>query len=388
MSDSQSDLKRYQIPSGTVIPAGGFKVFYQNQFGPADGESDMPPLFTFNSAHGDTAYLSQADGSGNLTGYRTGVLFDAAANGASFGRYQTSVGVDFVALSQRTFGADNPITLTQFRTGGGVTNAYPLVGPVIISEIMYHPPDYGTNTPDLEEFIELQNITATNVALFDPAHATNVWRLANAVNFDFPSALSIPANGRLVVVPFNPTTDAAALTNFRARYGTNAALVGPYAGKLDNMGEAVELWRPDNPQAAPHPDAGFVPQLLVERVAYSDLSPWPTNADGAGDSLQRLVAANYGNDPVNWKAASPTAGSATVSPASSIGTATLLGGSVVRLTFPVALGGTYQLQYRTNLSLGDWLPLGSPVLINSNQFVVHDPISGQPQRFYRLVMLP
>jgi hypothetical protein len=308
LSDSASDPKRFRVPDGTTIPAGGFKVFYQYQFGPPDGETDTPPLFTFNSAHGDSAYLSEADANGNLTGYRVGISFDAAAHGVSFGRYQTSVGVDFVAMSQTTFGMDNPTTLAEFRTGTGATNAYPLVGPVVINEIMYHPPDLLTNFPDTEEYIELFNLSNAPVALYDPAAPTNVWRLANAVTFDFPTGTTIPANGYLIVVAFDPATDTAALANFHARFGTNGTLVGPYSGKLNNAGETVELWRPDEPQAAPHPDAGFVPQILVERVAYSDNAPWPVAADGGGASLQRVVPANYGNDPANWYATSPSAG--------------------------------------------------------------------------------
>ena len=108
LSDSQSDLKRYRIPDGTSLPAGGYRVFYQYQFGPADGETDTPPLFTFNSAHGDAVYLSEADAFGNLTGYRIGQSFEASTNAVAFGRYPTSVGVDFVALSQRTFGGSGP----------------------------------------------------------------------------------------------------------------------------------------------------------------------------------------------------------------------------------------------------------------------------------------
>ena len=310
LSDSTSDFKRFRIPDGTSLSPGGFMVFYQDQFGPADGETDLPPLFSFNSAHGDEAHLSEADGAGNLTGYRASISFDAAANGVSFGRHQTGVGVDFVPMSQRTFGVDDPTSLAQFRTGTGTNNAYPLVGPVVINEIMYHPPDLGTNSADLEEFIELLNLSDTAVALFDTAHPTNVWRLANAVSFHFANNTILPAHGTLVVVPFDPVTNTTALAAFQSRYGATGMLVGPYAGKLDNAGEALELWRPDAPQAVPHPDAGFVPQLLVERVVYSDAGYWPTNADGLGHSLQRLVAANYGNDPVNWRAAVPTAGGA------------------------------------------------------------------------------
>lgn len=385
LSDSASELKRYRIPDGTTVPAGGFKVFYQYQFGPTNTDDDAPPLFTFNSAHGDAVYLSQTDGSGNLTGYRLAQAFDAAANGVAFGRYVTTVGVDFVALSARTFGADNPANLAQFRAGAGKTNAFPLVGPVVINEIMYHPPDYGTNAPDQEEFIELLNLTSTNVALFDPAHPTNTWRLANAVSFDFAANQTLAAGARLLVVGFNPT-NTTLLNAFRARYGTNGTVVGPFAGQLDNAGESIELWRPDAPQTAPHPDVGYVPQILVERVTYADTLPWPTNADGGGASLQRLAATSYGNDPVNWKAAAPTAGLANSVP--SVGTVTLPGGGIVRLAFPVEPGRTYQVQYKNDLTDAQWLAMGSSVLATGDTLAVEDNLSAAPRRFYRLIVWP
>ncbi len=386
LSDSQTDLKRYRIPDGTTIPAGGFAVFYQYQFGPPDGEADVPPLFSFNSAYGDSAYLSEADAGQNLTGYRTGISFGAAANGVSLGRYQTSVGLDFVALGQRTFGADNPATRAEFRAGAGATNAYPLVGPVVISEIMYHPPDYGTNAPDVEEFIELLNLTGTNVPLFDPAYPTNVWRLANAVSFQFPPNTIIPPHGTLVVVPFNPLTDATAVAAFRSRYGMNGTLMGPFSGKLDNAGETLELWRPDTPQSPSSPDAGFVPQLLVESISYDDDAPWPVAADGGGASLQRIVAANYGNDPVNWRAGLPTAGTPNLIPPT--GTASLPGNGKVQLSFAVQPGCTYQLEYKDDLADAGWLPLGLPVMAETGALVIDEEMSGESQRFYRLAVLP
>ena len=439
LSDSQSDLKRYRIPDGATIAAGGFKVFYEYQFGPADGETDTPPLFTFNSAHGDSAFLSEADPGDNLTGYRIGISFGASANGVSLGRYVTSVGVDFTALSQRTFGVDTPTTVTQFRTGTGLSNAYPLVGPVVINEVMYHPAPATTNSsenPD-EEFIELYNITAAVVPLFDPAQATNAWRLGGAVSFDFPTNTSMPAQGYLLVVGFDPSTNSASLTAFRAKYGTNGAIVGPYSGRLDNAGESLELYRPDNPQTLPHPDAGFVPYLLVERVAYSDAAPWPTNADGGGASLQRIVAANYGNDPVNWNAGTPTAGLAnsvaaggdsdgdgmpdwwelqfgtSVStpdgnadpdhdgltnlqeylagtnphdPNSSLRAQQItVAAGIVTLRFPAASNHTYSAFSATNLK-GPWSKLSDvPAYVTNRMALVTDTFSGSGTRFYRFV---
>jgi hypothetical protein len=310
LSDRQTDLKRFRIPSPCVIPAGGYRVFYQYQFGPADGEEDVPPLFSLNSAYGDQVHLSQADALGNLTGHRAAVSFGASANGISFGPYQTSVGSDFVALQFPTLGITNPASLAQFRSGTGAPNAGPLVGPVVISEIMYQPPSVGTNPAGSAgiEFIELQNLTGVAVPLYDPAHPTNRWKLAGAVSFDFPPNTILAPGGLLVVVPFDPISDLAERARFEALYGTNAALAGPYRGKLDNAGESLELYRPDAPQAPPRPDAGFVPAILVERVRYSPEEPWPAAAAGTGASLQRLQAAGYGNDPANWAAAQPSPG--------------------------------------------------------------------------------
>jgi hypothetical protein len=304
LSDSQDDFKKYRIPDGTAIAANGFAVFYQNQF-----SNGSPTSFTFDSAHGDEVWLSEADVAGNLTGYRTGAKFGASANGVSFGRVTTSVGVDYAALSARTFGVDNPATLEQFRSGTGIANAAPRVGPVVINELMYHPLEGGGFTGD-DEYIELRNVTGGAVALFDVANPANTWKLAGGVEFAFSSGASLAANGLALVVPFDPA-NGAALTAFRTKYGVSGTVpvFGPYVGKLDNGGENVELRKPDPPQPPGAPDAGFVPDVLVDRVDYRDTAPWPAGAvDGGGLSLQRLGGAVYGNEPLNWVASAPTPG--------------------------------------------------------------------------------
>src|SRR5207249_788583 len=120
--------------------------FYEYQF---NNPSFPVSAFALNSSKGDQVYLSQATTNADLTGYRATAKFGAAQNGVSFGRYQTSVGVDFVAMSALSFGtavtAQSPTNqITIFRTGQGATNPYPKVGPIVITEIMYHPPNLGT----------------------------------------------------------------------------------------------------------------------------------------------------------------------------------------------------------------------------------------------------
>lgn len=309
ISDSQSDLQKFRIPNGTIIPANGYSVFYEYQFNPQPGHVKS---FSFNSFQGDSAWLTAADLVGNATGYRDHAKFGPSFNGYSFVRFPTSVGVDYAAASALTFGTSvtalsptNEITL--FRTGTGAANAYPRVGPVVISEFMYHPPDIGTNDNTQGEYIELHNITGVPVPLYDTLHPTNGWKLSAGVDFNFNTNHTIPAGGYLLVVGFDPVTNAAALASFRSTYGTNGDIVGPWSGKLDNGGESIELLAPDNPQTLP-PDVGFVPYVMIDRVVYSDAAPWPTNADGFGASLQRVNVIYYGNDPVNWFAATPNAG--------------------------------------------------------------------------------
>ncbi|MCX8156387.1 MAG: lamin tail domain-containing protein [Verrucomicrobiae bacterium] len=304
LSDSKGTLNKYQIPVGTIIPARGFRVFYEYQFN--ENPQDNRQAFALSSAKGDELYLSAATTNGTLTGYRTSVKFGPSFSGVSFGRHVTSDGrSEFVPLSRRTFGVDEPNSVAEFRTGTGASNAYPAISPVVIRQIMYHPPDLGTEDNVIHEFIELYNRTTGTVPLYDPLYPTNTWRLRDAVDFEFPPGFSLPPGGSVLVVSFDPVRQPDLLANFRATYrlSTNLPIVGPYRGKLDNSDESIELKQPDTPQQPPSPDAGLVPYVEVERIRYYDRAPWPAAADGTGYSLQRVALDLYGNDPAIWVAA-------------------------------------------------------------------------------------
>ena len=309
LSDSASNLRKFQIPAGAVIAPGGFAVFYEDQFNRAGGAGEP---FSFSSAKGDEVFLSQAV-NGTLTGYRASAAFGPAENGVSFGRFQTRLGSHFVPLAQRTFGKDNPATTNEFKLGAGAANSSAKVGPVVFSEIMYHP----AKTNAALEFVELHNFSAVAVPLYDPANPAHTWRLRKGVDFDFPLDASIPAGGFLVVVSFDPRSDTVAVSEFQKAYGTGAALIGPFSGKLNRAGDTLELQKPDAPQTLPGPDFGLIPYVTVERIDYSDASPWPASADSSGHSLHRRSATLYGNDPANWTAAPPNPGAGFAAPGDS-----------------------------------------------------------------------
>lgn len=306
LSDSLAQPKKYRIPPNTVIPPGGFAVFYNNQFGAgATG-------FSLNSFEGDNVVLSAGGADGNLTGQQTFVSFGALRNGVSMGRHATSAGVDFVPLSARTFGVDSPTSVPQFRLGAGKTNAPPRLSPVVINEIHFHPP--GTNN-NADEFIELHNPTASSVSLFDPNAPMNTWRLRDGITFDFPFNIRVPAGGFVVLVSFDPQQEPVSLDSFRSRFSVPASVpvLGPFQGGLSNTGETLELLHPDEPEGPDSSNAGFVPYELQERIKYSPATPWPAGAAGTGQSLQRRDALAYGNEPLHWFVSNPTAGRANIS---------------------------------------------------------------------------
>lgn len=430
LSNTKDNLRRYQITNTAPIPAGGFTVLYAYQF-----NNGTTNAFTLKAAYDDEIWLTAITNSVE-TGERATVAFGASVNGVSFGRVPTSQGVDFWPLTARKFGVDSPATLAQFRTGTGLSNAAPVIGPIIINEIMHHPPG-GTNGS--EEFIELRNNTASAVALYDPAYPTNRWKLGGGIEFTFPASVSLAANADVLVVDFDPANNTT-LTAFRNRYGVSASVpvYGPFSGTLDNAGESVELYRPDSPQQPPAADAGFVPYVLADRVSYTDTTPWPGGAvDGGGLSLQRLAVNLYGNEPLNWIAASPTPGTAndTASPDtdgdgipdavenlmgldyhnpldagldndldgltnlqeylagtnhedanSSLKFTQINIGANVTLTFPAVADKTYSVLYKNSLTETGWAKLTDvPASATNGLQTVTDSHGSSAARYYRLV---
>ena len=291
LSDSDANFKKYEIAAGTSIPANGYIVFYQNlHFGNAadPGAHEMFAL----SENGEAAYVHSGSG-GQLTGYVEEESFGASETGVAFGRYLKSTGTyNFVAMSSNTPGA---------------ANAYPKVGPVVINEIMYNPPVNGD-----AEYVELRNITGVPVSLQTWDNESSVyvaWRLTDddGITYDFPLNTTIPAGGYLLVV--------RSLAAFNSSYPGAPAGVQKLEwvnGRLDNAGEKVELSLPGDV----NPSTGSRYYIRVDRVNYSDGShpvggdPWPTGADGGGQSLTRISSSAYGNDVINWKAATPSPGTA------------------------------------------------------------------------------
>jgi hypothetical protein len=288
LSDSNGNLLKFAIPDGTTIPGLSYLVFDEDDFNLSLGVD--PNDFSLNSAHGDDAWLVETD-EGAVIRFVDHVDFIAGANGESFGRWPNATGVLYPML-QPTRGDDN---------------FGPRVGPLVFSEVMYHPVDpdgVGGIDPNNLEFVEIINPTAAGVDL------TN-WQITGGIDFAFAGGQMIGTDELLVVVPFDPT-DPVLAAEFRTTYGIGieVELLGPYLGQLDNDGERIRLRRPDGP---PADEPNFIPLLLEDETDYNDNAAWPA-ADGTGDSLTRVGEDLWGNDPASWFANTPTPGAVDVLP--------------------------------------------------------------------------
>jgi len=292
LSDDAADLRKYRIADGVMLPPQGFAVFYEYQFNPSPG---VPPSFGL-SANGDELHLTAANPDGSFTGYNVSFEFGPSDVNVSLGRYETSAGIDYPALHRPTFGLDHPASVQQFRTGAGATNTGPRIGPVVINELHYHPVD------GVDEFLELLNISGTDVTLYDPLSTDDTWRMTQGISYTFPANTVLPAGQTMLLVAIEPAM-------FRATYGIpgHIPIVGPYSGSLSNGGERVELARPGDE------DQGVVRYLPVDSILYDDQAPWPVEPDGNGPSLERVYAWMYGNEPANWSASTITGGTPGVS---------------------------------------------------------------------------
>lgn len=284
LSDDATNLSKYRIPAGTILPPGGFTTFREDlNFGATSVDVNKVTSFALSDI-GETVYLSSAVND-ELTDYQSKEEFGASTEGETLGAYYkpSTDSYNFVAMQMPTPSAPN---------------SNPRVGPIVISEIMYNPPGSGDN----DEYIELRNISDSPVTLYDSVKL-KPWRITDGVDYEFPSGASAitMAAGERIILTRNTTSfqnTFGALPGLRRFQWTT--------GSLDNGGETVQIAKPGGV------DAFNVTQYIrIDRVNFDDDFPWPAPPDGTGPSLQKLALHEYGNDSANW-------GSATASPGSGI----------------------------------------------------------------------
>jgi hypothetical protein len=150
----------------------------------------------------------------------------------------------------------------------------------------------------------VQNVANSAVTL--ASNDGRPWKLRGGVDFDFGSSYLLAPGGQLVVVAFDPQKRPDKLSAFRQHYraNPNATIVGPYSGRLNNVGDVVQLRKPG--ELVTDNGVQKAPELILESVNYRNTSPWPQPQPGA--SLLRKMPALYGNDPQSWLTGIPSPG--------------------------------------------------------------------------------
>jgi hypothetical protein len=283
LSDNPDNLKKWPLPTTGSIAAGG-RVSFDEVSG---FHSPITSGFGLDKT-GEYVMLSYLPGTSADRVIDT-IKFGGQYNTVSWGRYPDG-GAYWSFLA-------NPGTRSN-------PNANPVQHPVVISEIMYHPSETTTN----DEYIELYNPTSSVVDLYN---AYGTWRLDNAVTYVFPANTSIPASGRIIVVPFDPAIDTERLAAFNTAYEctlvAGSTIFGPWTGDLSNGGERIAL---QDPQEADPPSVPTIWWIISDQVIYGDYLPWPISPDGSGMALHRIsvAAGTSGDDPTNWTDGSPSPG--------------------------------------------------------------------------------
>ncbi len=172
--------------------------------------------------------------------------------------------------TNQTISDDCQIRITDFVSDAeGLSGIFSVVAPIyipqiVITEIMYNPPESGT---DSLEFIELYNNDNITVNL-------DGYYFSDGVTFTFPDVDVNP--GDYILVAY----DSLAMLN---TFGVTAY---SYTGGLSNSGELILLRNSFG--------------MVVDSVMYDDTDPWPTQPDGNGPSLRFCDPSLDNADAANW----------------------------------------------------------------------------------------
>ncbi|MFM1875145.1 MAG: hypothetical protein RL266_882, partial [Bacteroidota bacterium] len=185
--------------------------------------------------------------------------------------------IDFIPAGESPTGF--PLLLVSNEVSGSISvysvSGLPTADPLVITEIMYNPPESDT---DSLEFVEIYNLSQDEIDL-------SGYFFRQGFDFVFPQGATVAGNGFVIV--------AVDDTIFQDWYGMTA-YEWEVGDATSNSGEDLVLAAPSG--------------AVADSVDYDDVSPWPSEADGGGYSIVRCDPFADGNDGNNWSAASVSAG--------------------------------------------------------------------------------
>lgn len=138
-----------------------------------------------------------------------------------------------------------------------------------------------------------------------------------------------------------------------------------------------------SPGGPPHFALGEVVTLTAVPLRYGSFLGWSGAVSGVKTQISlvmtghKSVTASFGApvppvEPPIFESVSTTVG----------------GGGTFSFTWSTIPGRRYQAQFKTNLTQTVWLDLGAPVTATDVMTTLNDAIGANPQRFYRVGLLP
>jgi len=175
--------------------------------------------------------------------------------------YNTAGTYDVTLLVENSAGSD------ELLVGDMITVLPATVGDLVITEIMYNPPEDGD---DSLEYIEIYNNSTESLNLYE-------YEFSEGVDFVFPD-MNIESGDYLVIAK-----------NADAFYNTFGFTVLQWtSGALSNGGELIKLINPTG--------------VTIDSVPYQKVAPWPTNAAGDGPSITICDPNTENSVGENWHA--------------------------------------------------------------------------------------
>ncbi len=243
---------KFRLPAGSVIPARGFLAFDQTQLG-----------FGLD-AEGETIFLKNTNGVTVIDAVR----FEDQETGVAWGRSPDGAPV-WSRLAFPTAGSNN---------------AAARVSPVVLNELMYHPP-----SGDDDEYVEVLNRGTNTTDL-------GGWRLRGGIEYTFPAGCLLAPGACLAVA-----RDRTCLLTGHPGLSP-ASVLGDYSGGLGNNGDTVVL---DKPAIAISTNllGSWITNRLhvaVDAVKFEAGGRWGRWSDGGGSSLERVDPRAEARLAPNW----------------------------------------------------------------------------------------
>jgi len=339
LTDSYSNLTQWAFPPGASINPGQFLVIW------ADGESaqttatDWHTSFRLANSAGSVALVRNNGGRAEVLDYVN--YFGLGAN-HSFGSWP-----DGQAQARQFF---------FYITPGASNNPVAPPLPVVINEWMADnaAPNGVADPADglFQDWFELFNPN-TNAVELSGYYLTDT--LSQPTKWRIPADVFIAGRGFLLVWADNNPEQYGT--------GTNGDLHANF--QLSAGGEAIGLFAPDG---TPQSTVTFGQQFQnVSQGCFPD-----------GNTNSIVFMTNFTPRASNLLEPLTPAHIESISVSS---------GGTISITFTITAGKTYRIDFKDDLALPDWTPLGANQTANTSSVTAHDNMGSHSQRFYRVVLV-